>query len=157
MTEAHPTRSSSLDRGGELPASNAEQAAERHCRQRGDVTHRTNSTSESSVDKRARQFVDLVEESSAPLVNKGFSRSGAEILGAAGRRPYAVRVTFTRNELAVTSELTMAFAGDEYVSSTARRGDDVVFEASATAHKGQELRKALANHFEHALTKFGLD
>jgi hypothetical protein len=52
-------------------------------------------------------------------------------------RPYAVRVTFTRADLEIATQLTLAFAGDEAVTTTARRADDVVFESSATAHRAR--------------------
>jgi len=99
------------------------------------------SASESSVDKRSRQFLDLVAESATTLLGKGFSESGTETVGAVGRRPYAVRVTFTRDDLEIASQFTLAFAGEEAITTTARRGDTVVFESSATAHKGQEIKK----------------
>lgn len=111
--------------------------------------------SESIVDKRVRQFLELVEESSTAVLSNGFSRTRTETLGAAGHRPYSVRVTYTRGEFVITTKLVLEFAGDENVTSEALRGDEVLFESSATAHKGQEIRKALTNHFERALAALG--
>ena len=119
------------------------------------MTLETGAASESVVDKRVRQFLELVEESSTAVLNNGFSRTRAETLGAAGRRPYSVRATFTRGEFVITTKLVLEFAGDENVTTEALRRDEVVFESSATAHKGQEIRKALTNHFECALVALG--
>jgi len=107
------------------------------------------------VDKLVRQFLELVEQSSTAVLNHGFSKTQAETLGAPGHRPYSVRVTFTRGEFVITTKLVLEFAGDENLASEALRGDEVVFESSATAHKGQEIRKALTGHFERALVALG--
>ena len=108
------------------------------------------------MDKRTRQFLDLIEQSATALLGAGFAESGTETLAAVGMRPYALRATFTRANLEIASQLTLAFAGDEVLTTTARRSDKVVFDSSATAHKGQEIRKALTNHFERALTELGV-
>src|SRR5689334_14296248 len=83
-----------------------------------------------AVDKRSAQFVNLIHQAAPPLLAAGFVQGETEMLGAPGRRPYSVRVRFQLRDLEVASQLTLAHAGEEVVSTKAVRAGSVVFESS---------------------------
>lgn len=103
------------------------------------------------MDKRTRQFLELLQGAAPALLERGFVQAPIETDGQPDRRPYSVRVRFHAGVSEVRIELALAFAGEEVVFTQALHADRLVLERTATAHKGQEIRKALASQIEAAL------
>jgi hypothetical protein len=77
------------------------------------------------------------------LVEAGFQASPLDAPHH-DRRPRTLRMTFSSPDARVEVSLALAFAGEEMISTRVETADGSWDFGPATAHKGQEMRKALS-------------
>jgi len=99
------------------------------------------------MDFRIKAFEDLVKDAFAYLGDLGFEAQYVPP-GQTDRRPISVAVVFRRMGVEVETSLVLGFAGEDSVETIVRLEDGEHALPSATAHKGQEIRKSLGFHAE---------
>ena len=107
------------------------------------------------VDWRVKNFELEAGAAFAFLLDQGFTAS-TETPTDAARRPSSVVVKFVHADATVETTLSLGFAGEDSIYTILFTVDGSSELGPSVAHKGHEIRKALAAHATQVRDLFGL-